>query len=250
MGVVSATVAWLTDPANWSGPSGIPVRVGEHLALSLVALLAAALIALPIGLWVGHTGRGGRVAVNVANIGRAVPSLALIGVLIPFTVMIDPQLGFKVLPTLIAMVALAIPPILVNAYTGIDEVDRDLTEAARGMGMTEAGVLRRVELPLAVPVIAAGLGSAAVQIIATATLGAIFGFGGLGTYLTEGISQNNQGMIWGGVVLVAVLALAAEATFTLLARALTSPGVSAARLRPLREPGSMGRGGGELAGLP
>jgi osmoprotectant transport system permease protein len=250
MGVVSATVAWLTDPANWSGPSGIPVRVGEHLALSLVALLAAALIALPIGLWVGHTGRGGRVAVNVANIGRAVPSLALIGVLIPFTVMIDPQLGFKVLPTLIAMVALAIPPILVNAYTGIDEVDRDLTEAARGMGMTEAGVLRRVELPLAVPVIAAGLGSAAVQIIATATLGAIFGFGGLGTYLTEGISQNNQGMIWGGVVLVAVLALAAEATFTLLARALTSPGVSAARLRPLREPGAMGRGGGELAGLP
>jgi osmoprotectant transport system permease protein len=250
MGVVSATVAWLTDPANWSGPSGIPVRVGEHLALSLVALLAAALIALPIGLWVGHTGRGGRVAVNVANIGRAVPSLALIGVLIPFTVMIDPQLGFKVLPTLIAMVALAIPPILVNAYTGIDEVDRDLTEAARGMGMTEAGVLRRVELPLAVPVIAAGLGSAAVQIIATATLGAIFGFGGLGTYLTEGISQNNQGMIWGGVVLVAILALAAEATFTLLARALTSPGVSTARVRPVREPGAMGRGGGEVVGLP
>lgn len=234
MGVIEATVAWLTDAANWSGPSGVPLRVTEHLALSVAALVVAAIIALPIGVWVGHTGRGASVAVNLANLGRAMPSLALIGVLVPITVVIDPQLGFKVLPTLIAMVVLGIPPILVNAYTGVAEVDRDLTEAARGMGMTGGGVLRHIELPLAAPVICSGLGSASVQIIATATLGAIFGFGGLGSYLTEGISQNNEGMIFAGVVLVAVLALAAEGSFTLLGRWLTSPGVKVTRAGPSR----------------
>jgi osmoprotectant transport system permease protein len=230
MDLLSSTVTWLTDPANWSGPSGIPVRVGEHLALSLGALLVAGIIALPVGLWTGHTGRGARFAVNTANLARAIPSLALIGLLVPFTVMLDPQLGFKVLPTFIAMVALGIPPILVNTHTGVSEVDRDLTEAARGMGLTERQVLRHVELPLAAPVMAAGGGSAAVQIIATATLGAIFAFGGLGSYLTEGISQNDQGMIFGGVVLVALLALGAEGAFALLGRWLTSPGVSRAKV--------------------
>jgi osmoprotectant transport system permease protein len=225
MDLLAATIAWLTDPASWAGPSGIPTRIGEHLALSLAALLAATLLALPIGLWVGHTRRGARIAVNSANVARAVPSLALIAILVPFTVLIDPELGFKVLPTFIAMVALGIPPILVNAFTGVSEVDRELTEAARGMGLTEGQVLTTVELPLALPVISGGIGSAAVQIIATATLGAIFGFGGLGTYLTQGISQRDTGMIFGGVVLVAILALSAEATFALAARVLTSPGL-------------------------
>jgi osmoprotectant transport system permease protein len=224
MNLVTETVGWLADPAHWSGPSGIPSRVGEHLALSLAALAIAALIALPIGLWAGHTRRGDRLAVNTANLARAVPSLALIGIAVPFTVLIDPQLGFKVLPTLIAMVALGIPPILVNAITGVTEVDADLVEAARGMGLTEPGVLRDVELPLALPAIAAGLGSAAVQIIATATLGALFGFGGLGSYLAEGIAQNDHGMIWGGVVLVAILALSAEGAFSLTVRAIGTPG--------------------------
>jgi osmoprotectant transport system permease protein len=225
MGIIGETLAWLTDPAHWTGPSGIPVRVTEHLALSLAALLIAAAIALPIGLWVGHTRRGERLAINGANIARAIPSLALIGIAVPITVLIDPQFGFKVLPTLIAMVALGIPPILVNTHAGITEVDRDLTEAATGMGLTGRQVLSGVELPLAAPVIVAGMGSAAVQIIATATLGAIFGFGGLGAYLTEGISQNDSAMVFSGVVLVAALALGAEAAFTLLARALTPRGV-------------------------
>ncbi len=227
MTIIEETVAWLTNPANWTGPSGIPVRMMEHLALSLTALLVALVIAQPIGLWVGHTGRGTRVAVNGANLFRAVPSLALIGILVPFTALIDPQFGFRVLPTLIAMIALAIPPILVNTYTGVSEVDSDLTEAARGMGLTEGHVLRVLEVPLALPVILGGIGSASVQVIATATLGAIFGFGGLGTYLTEGISQNDDGMVYGGVVLIALLALTAEATFTMLARMLTPPGVPA-----------------------
>jgi osmoprotectant transport system permease protein len=225
MDLVGATLAWLVDPAHWSGPSGIPARVGEHLALSAAALLIAAAIALPLGTWVGHTRRGARLALNSANLARAVPSLAVIGIAIPITTAIDPQLGFRVIPTLIAMVALGVPPILVNTYAGVSEVDRDLTETARGMGFTALGVLGRIELPLALPVIVAGLGSAAVQIIATATLGAIFGFGGLGTYLTEGIAQNDDPKVFGGVVLVALLALAAEGGFALLARGLTPRGV-------------------------
>jgi len=225
MDLVATTLAWLVDPAHWSGPSGIPARIGEHLALSAAALAVAAAIALPLGTWVGHTRRGARLALNSANLARAVPSLAVIGIAIPITTAIDPQLGFRVIPTLIAMVALGVPPILVNTYAGVSEVDRDMTETARGMGFTALQVLARVELPLALPVIVAGLGSAAVQIIATATLGAIFGFGGLGTYLTEGIAQNDDPKVFGGVVLVALLALAAEALFALLARGLTPRGM-------------------------
>jgi osmoprotectant transport system permease protein len=227
MDLVSEVVGWLTDPAHWSGPSGIPVRVAEHLALSLTALLIAAAIALPVGLYVGHTHRGARTAVNAANLARAIPSLALIGLAVPFTVLVDPQFGFKVLPTLIAMIVLGVPPILVNASTGISEVDRDLTEAASGMGLRERQVLTGVELPLAASVIVAGIGSAAVQIIATATLGAIFGFGGLGAYLTEGIAQNDDAMLFSGVVLVALLAVGAQASFAVLARVLTPRGMRA-----------------------
>jgi osmoprotectant transport system permease protein len=239
--MIGQVIAWLTDPAHWVGPSGIPVRVAEHLALSLTALAVASAIALPVGLWVGHTRRGERVAVNSANIARAIPSLALIGLAVPITVLIDPEFGFKVLPTLIAMIVLAIPPILVNTHAGITGIDPDLTEAATGMGLTGRQVLRGVELPLAAAVIVAGMGSAAVQVIATATLGAIFGFGGLGTYLTEGVSQQDFPMMFSGVVLVAALALSAEAAFTLVARALTPRGVRRGA-QPFREPAQAPRG--------
>src|SRR5436305_9267221 len=227
MELIGEVVAWLTDPAHWTGPSGVPTRVAEHLALSLTALVIAAAIALPVGLYIGHTGRGARAGVNAANLARAIPSLALIGLAVPITVLIDPQFGFKVLPTLIAMIVLGIPPILVNTYTGVSEVDRELTEAASGIGLTARQVLATIELPLAAGVIVAGMGSAAVQIIATATLGAIFGFGGLGTYLVQGIAQNDDGMLFSGVVLVALLAVGAQAVFALLARALTLRGLRA-----------------------
>ncbi len=222
-------IAWLTDPANWSGPNGIPVRLGEHVTISVLSLLIASAIALPIGLWIGHTGRASTLAVNTANIGRAIPSLAAIGLLVPITQAIDPELGFKVYPTLIAMVILAVPPILVNAYAGVSGVDRELVEAARGMGLRERQILRGVEMPIALPVIAGGLRSASVQVIATATLGAIFGFGGLGRYLVDGVAQNDDGQLFGGVFLVAALALTAEGGFALVQRLLTSPGIRRAR---------------------
>jgi osmoprotectant transport system permease protein len=224
--MIEVTAAWLLDPASWTGASGIPTRLFEHVALSGVSLAIAMVIAIPAGVWIGHTGRFASLAVNLANLGRALPSLAVIGIALPITVAIDPQLGFKVYPTLIAMVLLAIPPILVNTREGIAGVDRDLVEAARAMGMRGGQVVRRVELPLAVPAILAGLRSAAVQVVATATLGAIFGGGGLGRYLVEGIARRDDGMTFGGVVLVAGLALAVEAGFVLLQRLIQPRGVA------------------------
>jgi osmoprotectant transport system permease protein len=224
--LVEATLAWLGDPANWAGAAGIPNRLLEHAVLSGAALAIAAAIAVPIGIYVGHTGRGVVLAANAANIGRALPSLAVIAIVLPITAAIDNQAGFRVYPTLIAMVVLAIPPILVNTQTGVREVDRDLVEAGRAMGMRPRQVIRGLELPLAAPAIVTGLRSAAVQVIATATLGAIFGGGGLGRYLVEGIAQRNVGMTFAGVVLVAALALVAEGAFAAAARLIRSPGLA------------------------
>ena len=218
-------IDWLLDPAHWSGPDGIPVRLIEQLGISGISLLIAAAVALPIGVWIGHTGRAATLAVNAAKIGRAIPSLAAIGIIAPITQAFDPELGFKVYPTLFAMIILAIPPILVNAYAGVAGVDRELVEAARGMGFRERQILGRIEVPIALPVIAGGLRSATVQVIATATLGALFGFGALGRYLVDGVAQNDDGQLFGGVFLVAALALVAEGGFALLQRALTSPGL-------------------------
>jgi osmoprotectant transport system permease protein len=223
--LIESGIAWLTDLTHWSGPGGIPVRLGEHLALSAGSLAVAMAIALPVGIWIGHTGRFASLAVNSANLWRAMPSLALIGIILPITAAIDPQLGFKVYPTLIAMVVLAVPPILVNTQAGIGGVDRDLVEAARAMGMREGQVVRLVEVPLALPAILTGIRSAAVQVVATATLGAIFGSGGLGRFLVEGIAQRDVGMTFGGVVLVAGLALAVEGSFVLILRLIRSPGL-------------------------
>lgn len=229
MNLVEATVAWLADAGHWSGSDGILLRLAEHLALSAVSLAIALAIAIPAGIWIGHTGRFTALAVNGANVWRALPSLALIGLVLPVTAAIDPQLGFKVYPTLVAMVVLAVPPILVNTQAGIAGVDRDLVEAARAMGMREGQVIRRLEVPLALPAILAGVRSGAVQVVATLTLGAIFGAGGLGRFLVEGIAQRDDGMTFGGVVLVAALALAVEGGFVLLLRLIRTPGLLRSR---------------------
>jgi osmoprotectant transport system permease protein len=226
MNLVEQTVAWLTDPANWQGPAGIPTRIGEHIVLSAIALILAIAIALPIGLLVGHTRRGASLAVNLANLGRALPTLALITIVLPVTAGFDKELGFKVYPTMIAMIVLGIPSILVNTYVGIAGVDPELVESARGMGLRERQFLGRVEVPIALPVLAGGIRSAASQIVATTTLGAIFGGVGLGRYLVEGLAQNDNGKIFGGVVLVAALCLATEGIFALIQARLVSPGLS------------------------
>jgi osmoprotectant transport system permease protein len=233
MDLIAGIARWFLDPAHWQGAAGVPTRVGEHVLLCAAALLIAALIGLPAGIYVGHTGRGANLAVNLANLGRALPTLAVMGIVVPVTAAIDPQLGFKVYPALIGLVILAIPPILVNAYAAISGVDRDIVEAGRGMGMRPRELLARVEVPIALPVIVGGIRSAAAQIIATATLAAIFGGPGLGRYLVEGYAQLDYPMMFAGVILVGVVFVAEEATFALIQRRLTSPGVLQVRAEDL-----------------
>ncbi|MFO7532961.1 MAG: ABC transporter permease [Candidatus Limnocylindrales bacterium] len=219
------------DAANWQNETGIPNRLLEHILISLLAVLTASLVALPLGFYIGHTGRLQVLGINIANIGRAVPSYAVMVMLLPVMLGLapvlgyDPRLGLRFLPIFLAMVLLAIPPILVAAYAGLQAVDRDLTESSRGMGLTETQILTRVELPLALPVLVGGFRVALLQVIATATIGAFLAGGGLGRYIIDGIARRDDGMLYGGVVLVAVLAIGTDVTLSWLQRRLTPAGV-------------------------
>ncbi|HXQ96655.1 MAG TPA: ABC transporter permease subunit [Candidatus Acidoferrales bacterium] len=229
MELAAHVLAWLTDPAHWQGADGIPVRIVQHVEASGVSVLAAAVIALPIGLAVGHSGRGGFVIGSVANLGRALPSFALLLMLIP--VAVNLRLDFSTWPILGAMVLLAIPPMITNAHAGMREVDRDLVEAARGMGMSGAQVLLRLELPLALPVILTGMRLAAVQVVATYTLGAVAGGGGLGRYIYDGFARQDTPRMLAGAGLVALLAIATDVAFEVVAR-ITAPHGLGAGERP------------------
>jgi osmoprotectant transport system permease protein len=207
-------VEWLTDGEHWHGSEGIPVRTWEHIVLSGSALVVVCLVALPLAFWLGHIGKGGGLAINVTNIGRAVPVFAVLVLLA-----IGP-LGLGVTATVVALILFGIPPVLTNGYIGIREVDRDTVEAAQGMGMTGWQVLRRVELPLALPLVLTGIRLAAVQIIATATLGAFVLGGGLGRFINAGFGRQDQAELVSGALLVAALALLVEGLFALLQRRL------------------------------
>jgi len=237
-------VAWFANPATWSGRDGIPVRLWEHLWISGVSLGTAIAIGLPLGLAIGHTGRGAGAVVAIANIGRAVPSLGLMG--LAFIVLLPLGLGVGPLPTIIALTALGIPPIVVNAYAGLREVDRDLVEAAAGMGMREREVLSRVEVPIALPVILAGVRTSAVQIVATATLAAAIGGGTLGQIIYIGFNIGDQVRIFGAALVVAALSVGTEIGFAAIQRAGTSPGLRGRPYVPT-EPAQVGRGGGEVS---
>jgi len=219
------TLRWFTDPAHYEGSNAVQVRILEHLELSGLAVVIAAAIALPIGLYLGHTGRLAFVAVNVANVGRALPSLALLALALPVAIFLGLGLGFW--PTLFALVPLAIPPIMTNAYVGIRGVDRDVIEAARGMGLSEVGILGRVEAPLALPLILAGARTAAVNVVATATLGALVAGGGLGRYIVDGLALQEYDRLLAGALLVAVLAIGVEVIFATFEGRSVSPGLRA-----------------------
>ena len=211
-------VAFLGDPANWTGPAGIPTRLFEHVWISAISIAAATLVALPLGLYIGHTGRGANLAINLANIGRAVPSYAILVMVLPISLTLaptlgyDPVLGLTFIPTFTAMVLLSIPPILVNTYAGLRSIDADLVESARGMGMRERQILLGVEVPLAAPVIIGGFRTAVLNVIATATIGAIVSFGGLGRYIIDGRLRGVQGTgeLLSGAILVGGLAIVVD----------------------------------------
>ncbi len=233
MNVFTKAVEWLSDGSHWSGSGGVPARLLEHIELSLLAVSLAALIAFPLGLFIGHTRRGEFLAVSVGNLGRALPSFAILALVFPFTLRYAPgSIGFA--PTLIALFLLAIPPILTNTYVGVQNVDADTAEAARGMGLSGRQVLVQLEVPLAAGLIVAGLRTAAVQVVATATLGAVFGWGGLGRFIVDGFATRNNASVVTGAVAVAVLTILTELGLGAIERAVAPRGSGRTDRRPAR----------------
>jgi len=214
----STLVHWFTDPAHWSGEDGIPTRLVEHIQISAEAVAIGAVIALPIGILLGHYGRLGVLAMNVSNVGRAVPSFAIL--VIAFQIF-----GLGQTPIILALVALAIPPMVTNSYVAMREVDVDVKDAARGMGYRDLARLIQVELPLAVPLVMAGIRTSAVQVVATATLAALIGGGGLGRYIIDGLDQQDYVKLAAGAILVAALALVTEAVLAGVERLLVPRGI-------------------------
>ncbi|MEC4016885.1 ABC transporter permease [Streptomyces sp. H27-D2] len=213
MGTITDAWTWLTTGANWAGENGVWHRLGEHVWFTVACLAIACLIALPVALYLGHIGKGGALAVNISNAGRAVPTFAVLVLLT-----LSPLGKHGNWPTVIALVLFALPPLLTNAYVGMREADRDVVEAARGMGMSGFQLLRRVELPLAFPLIMTGVRSASVQVVATATLAALAGGGGLGRIITAGFNTQDTPQVVGGAVLVAALALVVEGVLVVAER--------------------------------
>jgi osmoprotectant transport system permease protein len=222
MSLVTDTARWLAEPEHWTGPDGVPVRLVEHLTVSGVSVLLAAALSLPLAFWLGHIGRGGLLVVGLANASRAVPTFAVLVILVATPV------GFGDRATVVALVLFAIPAVLTNAYVGVRDVDRDARSAAVGMGMSGWQVLRRVEIPLAMPLVLAGVRTASVQVIATATLAAYVGGSGLGRLIADGFGRADYAMAAAGGVLVAALALAVEVLLGAVQKRMT-PGPQRSR---------------------
>ena len=213
--IVGQALVWLNDPLNWHGPDGIPVRTLEHLTMSALAVVLAMVVALPIGIWLGHRGRGGALVVVAANTSRALPTFALL------LIFASTAIGIGNRPVVLAAAIFAIPVILTNTYAGLRDVDRDVCDAARGMGMSGRRSLALVEIPLALPLIGAGLRTAVVQVIATVPLAGLVGGGGLGPYIITGLATRRFGEVLAGGMLVAGLCLVAEAVLAGTQLALT-----------------------------
>ncbi|MBM7830753.1 osmoprotectant transport system permease protein [Agromyces cerinus] len=227
MNLLLEGIAWILDPANWTGAGSIPERIAQHLAISATVLVISALIALPIGMLVGHTGRGKELVVTVSGGLRALPTLGLLTLLALW-------LGIGLQAPIIALVVLALPPLLAGAYSGLESVDRRTVDAARAMGMREGQIIGRVEVPLGMPIIVGGIRSATLQIIATATLAAYIADDGLGRFIFAGLKTRDYAEMLGGSILVILLALAIDGLFAIIQRLVVPAGVRANRTRELR----------------
>ncbi|GAB49954.1 ABC transporter permease [Mobilicoccus pelagius] len=222
--MIARLLAWLSDPARWAGADGIPTRLLEHLVYSVVVVLLAAAVAVPVGLLIGHTGRG-KWVVTSANAARAIPSL---GLLFAVALVLGPRLSSDlafVLPSLLVLVVLAMPPLLSGAYSGVEAVDPAARDAAYGIGMTGRQVLTGVELPCALPLVLSGVRSATLQVVATATIASFISLGGLGRYLVDGLASGDYAQMAGGALLVATLALLLDGILALVQRRVVSPGL-------------------------
>ncbi len=233
MSLATDVATWLSDPAHWTGSGGVPARLAEHLLYTGLAVGVAAAIAVPLGALIGHTGRGGLLVVGLANSMRALPELGLLTLLVL-------AVGIGLFPVTVALVVLAIPPLLAGTYAGVRNVDRPTVDAATGMGMRGSQVLWRVELPNALPLILGGLRAATLQVLATAAIAAYVALGGLGRYLIDGLSETDYPQVVSGAVLVAALALLVEGTLALTQRLAVSAGLRPAVHRRTRStPGAV-----------
>jgi len=214
MGWFTDGLGYLFDADNWSGSGGLWQRLVEHVWLTLISVLVACLIAIPIGLWLGHVGRGGGLAINVGNVGRAIPTFAVIVLLY----LAPAPFGVTTLSLVVALVLFCLPPLLTNTYVGMREVDRDTVEAANGMGMSGTQVLSRVEVPLAAGLILNGVRLAAVQGVATAAIAGTVGGGGLGRVITFGFRTQDRAVLVAGALLVTILALILEVSLAYVQR--------------------------------
>jgi osmoprotectant transport system permease protein len=214
--------AWFANGQHWTGTAGIPNRLLEHVLMSGGATAAAAALALPAGIFLGHYGRGGNLAINVSNVGRAIPSFAVLVIAFEF-------FGLGAKPAFIALWLLAIPPMLTNSYVGVQQVDPEVRDAARGVGMRERKILTAVEIPLALPMIMAGIRTSAVNVVATATLAALVAWGGLGRYIVDGFGQQDPVQIFAGALLVAILAILTELGLATLEQLVAPGGLNAGR---------------------
>ena len=217
---MTGVIDWFADPANWSGASGVPTLLLQHVLLTVVSLVVAAGVGLPLAIWLGHRRRGGVLAVNLTNIGRAIPVVALLALLSlgVFGTGDFGPFGRSGLATLVALALFALPPLVTNTYVGMTEVDHDVVEAARGLGLSDAQVLRKVELPLAMPLVLAGVRVAVVQVWATATIAALVAGPGLGRIIVHGYDSNDGSEQIAGALLVAVTALLLEGAMAAVQR--------------------------------
>jgi osmoprotectant transport system permease protein len=219
---MNGVIDWFRDSEHWHGDHGVPVLLGQHVLLTVTAVVIAVLVGFPLALLLGHRHRGGLLAINITNMGRAVPVVALLA-LFSLSVFGHGHLGpygRSGLATLVTLALFALPPIVTATYTAMVEVDQDVVEAARGMGMSEMGIVRRVEIPLAAPLIISGLRLATVQVWATATIAALVAGPGLGYIITRGFASNQTAEVVSGSLIVAAVALLMEISFSILQRVL------------------------------
>jgi osmoprotectant transport system permease protein len=230
---------YLFTAENWTTSGGIFDRLWEHVVISGSSVVAASLLAVGVGLYVGHARRFEFTAVNIANLGRALPSFAILAIMFPLALRLD--IDFEFWPTFVALFLLAIPPILTNTYVGVKGVDQDGIEAARGMGMTGRQILRGIEIPLAAPLIISGIRTAIVQVIATAPLAAFVAGGNLGRIILDGFKVRDFAQMSAGALLVALLAIAAEIVMAGVERLVTPRTQAKSEVRPPKELGQIRR---------
>lgn len=221
MSVLTDVAAFLAAGSNWQpeNPDGITARLLEHLQYTGIALAIATAIAIPVGLFIGHTGRFAFIAINAGNAGRALPTLGLLSLVVILV-------GIGLVPVIVALVVLAIPPLLTSTYAGLQSVDRATVDAARGQGMRERQVLLRTEVPIALPILMSGIRNATLQVVATATVAAYVALGGFGRFLVDGLAVREYAQVVAGAVLVATLAIVLDLLLAGVQRLVVSPGVS------------------------